>query len=125
MSSNQLTNDLQEFIDKNISSIAQLELLFLFYLNPNRTWNNVELSNETRTNSSAVAKNISKLLSVGFILLRENEYVYNMKNQETHLRVRQLYHVYQERPVAVITFIYEKPKKVLQGFADAFKIKKD
>ncbi|MBA2404141.1 MAG: hypothetical protein H0V66_05170 [Bdellovibrionales bacterium] len=125
MGENHLTPELKEFINRNIPSIAQLELLFLFYSFPDKFWNNEELSKETRTNVSAVSRNLSQLLSRKLILKRDENYKYNPENQEINLQVQQFFMVYQERPVAVITFIYEKPRDVLQDFANAFKLKKD
>lgn len=125
MSDHNLTIELKEFIKENIFSIAQLDLLFLFYLNPDKFWQYEELSKENRTNIRAVTRNVTQLLSLKLIMKSNESYKYSIENQDTHLKVHQLFNVYQVRPVAVIAFIYERPNNVLQGFADAFKINKD
>ncbi len=55
----------------------------------------------------------------------KGEFSYAPSDEKIAQDVQKLYSIYQERPVAVISYLYEKPVDRLKGFADAFKIKKD
>ena len=60
-------------------------------------------------------------------ILKKDTYLfsYSPKNEIINYKLEKLFFLYQERPVAIVTFIFTKPENKLKGFADAFKIKKD
>lgn len=84
------------------------------------------MSAELRTSVQSATNQISYLLRKGFIEHHgDNLYLYRPSSEELKIGVERLNFIYKERPVAVISFIYEKPAEALKGFADAFKLKKE
>jgi hypothetical protein len=89
-------------------------------------WDKKGLANELRTNVSAVENMGVRLSSLELINVDEKKfYHYKPKNEDLDQKVKLLFDVYKEKPVAVIAAIYEKPRDQLKGLADAFKLKKD
>lgn len=83
------------------------------------------VSKELRSNKTSATNHLNNLLDHGLLIKNENLYKYQPKNQELKNKVTALYHAYHERPVAVVTCIFDKPSDKLKEFADAFKFKKD
>lgn len=118
--------DIREFLYKYIHSVSLLDTLFLFYKNPARRWTAERLNSELRTNIQSANNQIQHLIRSGLILQDEDEsFYFYCEKAEMSKTLADLYHLYQERPVTIITFIYEKPSAVVKGFADAFKLTKN
>lgn len=126
MATSSLPLDIKELLTEHIESVAQLEVLFLFYSDPSKAWSCASLSRELRSNETSAAKQIALLSHVGFVInTSENYYIYSPKSEKLASDVQKLHQAFVQKQVAVIAYLYEKPKDKLKGFADAFKIKKD
>jgi predicted transcriptional regulator of viral defense system len=117
--------DIKEMLIKFFDSVNQMEVLFLFLENQNSSWTAESVYKELRSNLTSAGIQLAHLHRCGFIYRLENgSYVFNQKSTLAPA-VKKLHEVYQEKPVAVISYIYERPQNKLKEFADAFKIKKD
>lgn len=127
MPTSSLPLDIKNLLTDHIESVAHLEVLFLFFNNPLTTWTAASLSKELRSSESSATKYLHLLSASGFIKTsgNENSFIYSPKDETLADDVRKLHEAFQQKPVAVISFLYEKPVDRLKGFADAFKIKKD
>jgi hypothetical protein len=105
--------------------VGQLEVLLVFFNNPDKTWSPYSLSLELRTNETSAAKQMAKFASTGFIKNVSGDLYSYDPSPDMKEKIEHLHLAYKEMSVAVISFIYEKPSDKLRGFADAFKIKKD
>lgn len=117
---------LKEFLIECIESVSQLELLLIIFKTQNKKWNAAAMAREMRTHPSTALKQMNILSDKG-ILRKESEdtFIYTPENSELHKKLVDLSELYNERPVAIVTFIYKSPTEKLKGFADAFKFKKD
>lgn len=127
MPSSSLPLDIKELLMEHIESVSQLEVLFIFFIQPDRHWTAKEVSQEQRSHPTSIARQIIHLEQHGFLARvgSQDLYSFQPKNDELRAGTARLYEIYKERQVAVISFIYEKPNDKLKGFADAFKFKKD
>lgn len=103
----------------------QLEVLFLLYEQSEKKWTPESVCKELRSNVSSAGIQLIYLCKCGFILSeKENEYQFD-KSEPLASVVKRLHDEYQAKPVAMISYIYERPQNKLKEFADAFKLKKD
>lgn len=125
MATSRLPIDIKELLTNHIDSVGQLEVLLMFFNQPDRTWNPSTMSQELRSHETIVRQQMEKLATSGFLKADIHaNYTYS-PTPELAEKVENLNRTYREMSVAVIAFIYEKPTDKLKGFADAFKIKKD
>jgi hypothetical protein len=118
--------DIKQFLIDNIDSIAHLEVLLKLFSNPEKNWNAEDLSKEMRSNISAATIQLVNLQRKGLIKSNDDlSYRYEATNAELNKQIENLVLLYHDKPVAVVSCIYEKPTDKLKGFADAFKLKKD
>ncbi len=125
MDTSGLPLEITNFLTDYVESIGHLEVILLLHSYPNKEWNAEDLSRELRSNVTSATTKLQQLLAKGLInISSSNKFIYS-PSAELDLVITRLQGIYLERPVAVVTFIYEKPADKLKGFADAFKFKKD
>lgn len=127
MANSSLPLEIKTLLTDCIESVSQLEALFAFYKNPLNKWTVASLSKELRSNETQTANFIVHLEKCGFIRKEEGAeiYIYAPRDPVLEKNVELLHETFQQKSVAVISYLYEKPKDKLKGFADAFKFKKD
>jgi DNA-binding MarR family transcriptional regulator len=122
-----LPNELQQFIDQNVESLAQLEALLLLKNEPDRVWTVEALAKALYITSDTAAALLANLVSRGFakpVDGQNGQYIY-LATAESRDLVERLATLYEERRVAVITQIYSKPVNKVQTFADAFRLRRE
>lgn len=121
-----IPKDIRIFLTDCIETVSQLELLFLIFENKNTHWSAEAISKELRTHPAMAAKQMEILVSKRILKLEDDlSYSYAPESQQLQDNITELYKLYHERPVAIVTYIYTRPEDKLKGFADAFKFKKD
>jgi predicted transcriptional regulator len=127
LANSSLPLEIKTLLTECIETVSQLEALFAFYKNPLNKWTVASLSKELRSNETQAANLILHLERNGFIKKEDSAEIYSYSPRDPLLakNVELLHETFQQRSVAVIAFLYEKPKDKLKGFADAFKFKKD
>ena len=122
---NGLPEDVHHFLNQNIESVEQLEVLLLLWRTPERGWTTDGVATAVYSHPSSVVRRLAMLLGQG--LLREREpgcYQYAPHTADLHETVTRLDQVYRERRVAVITLIASKPIENVRAFSDAFRIRR-
>jgi DNA-binding MarR family transcriptional regulator len=120
--------ELQQFIDQNVESLAQLEALLLLQNEPSRAWTVEALAKSLYITAETAAALLKDLTARGFAKVVDGangHYAYFPANAESRDLVARLAKLYEERRVAVITQIYSKPVNKVQTFADAFRIRRE
>lgn len=120
--------DVKQFLDQRIESLAQLEMLLLLRGQPAREWNASEVAAAMYWTADRCAGQLVDLERRGFLVCTdsaEGRYRYQPADAETGRLMGELAKLYQERRVAVITLIYSKPIDRVQTFADAFRLRKE
>jgi hypothetical protein len=122
---NSIPKDIRNFLTDCIETVSQLELLFFILENKSSSWTADLISKELRTHPSMAAKQMEILFTKGILSKEEDKFSYGPQTTKLEENINQLYDLYHERPVAIVTYIFTKPEDKLKGFADAFKFKKD
>lgn len=126
MPTSSLPLDIKNFLIECIDSVSHLEVLLMLYAEPKRSWNALAISREMRSNMTSASNHLEDLFKKGFLAQdSEKHFHYHPTSKELEEKVKLLSDIYHEKPVAVITAIFERPNDKLKGFADAFKLKKD
>lgn len=85
-----------------------------------------QVSKELRSNVTSATTHLENLQRKGLLIVKDGKsYKYEPNTTELEDRVKRLHLLYLEKPVAIVTCIFDKPNDKLKGFADAFKFKKE
>jgi hypothetical protein len=120
--------ELQQFVAQHIQSLLELETLLLLRQDPARTWTPAEVAKTLYTTAEMCSGQLGDLARRGFLELSggsEESYRYRPVSSELGRLLDELAATYQQRRVAVITFIYSKPVNKVQTFADAFRLRRE
>ncbi|MFP2903920.1 hypothetical protein ACLESD_02365 [Pyxidicoccus sp. 3LFB2] len=122
-----LTERVQGFLMAHIDSIEKLEVLLLLRARTEREWTAAEVALELRINEDSATARLNDLTASGLLIGdagRPERFRYSPVSSEDVRAIAELATVYAARRVSVITFIFSKPQTRVQGFADAFLLKR-
>ena len=127
MSSGEITPDIERFIQDNLTSVEQLEVLLLLFSPPQKEWTAVEVSQKLHRQPESVATRLEDWRGRGILSVRQEarllyRYVSNARQDAI---VRGLERAYEVRKDAVIRLIFTRPPDTLRVFSDAFRIRRD
>lgn len=121
--------EVKHFLETNIETVEQLEILRLLGEDPQREWHSGELAREVQAQPQAVLAHLAALHGRGLLTLemRGTDLVgrHGAKTPELEAAVGRLLHVYRERPVTTINLVYARARDVLRTFAEAFRVRKE
>lgn len=116
--------EIKEFLRSYVSSVGQLDILFLLYRDPSAVWSPAQISRELRSNPSLAERQVNELSAKGLLELTESGA--RCCRDENHLQaIEKLKAFFALRSALVIEFIYSQPLDQIRAFADAFRLKKD
>jgi hypothetical protein len=121
-----LSNDLERFIQQEVRSIEQLEVLLLLCSKREKWWSEAEVFAVIRSSLPSVADRLAELSAAGFLERLEQQTLTYRYAPNTPDRIRlidELEEAYRRRRVAVIDAIY-RPQTPATQLAQAFKIKR-
>lgn len=116
------------FIDRHITSVAQLESLLLLQTDPARTWSPAEIARELRLDATWVQSKLEILCDLGVlqkVAAPEPAFQYAPRDQHLRTVVTIVAQAYITNRVSVIERIYSHPSDDLRAFSDAFRLRKD
>ncbi|HEY7662945.1 MAG TPA: hypothetical protein VH934_07470 [Xanthobacteraceae bacterium] len=116
-------DDVRDFIQKHIDSVAQLEALLLLWANPNEVWDATRTAKRLYTTEHEIAEVLARLCADGLLVCKDGVYRYECA-PEMSQRVDRVANVYSRQLIAVTNMIHTKPRRIRE-FADAFKFRKD
>ncbi len=118
-----LNPQLARFIESNIHSVEQLEVLLLLLGNPARDWSAEQVSRELRTSPQSASQRLSDLHQRG--LAQVSQSVFFCYRSDGHDSVvQELAEAYKKTRIAVIEQIFARPKSDLVAFANAFDVRR-
>jgi DNA-binding transcriptional ArsR family regulator len=124
-----LPEEIKRFMDESIESVDQLEILRILGEDPQEEWSVPLLASKVQVEPQTLSSHLAALNSRGLLraVQRGSDFFcqYGPQTPELEDRVNRLLQLYKERPVTMIRMVYERASKVLQTFADAFKIRKE
>jgi hypothetical protein len=126
---NPLPEEVKRFLEANIDSVDQLEILRVLGEDPQKEWHAPALAREVQSAPQSIDWHLAALNARGLLVLqkRGSELFcrYGPNNPELAERTAQLLQVYRERPVTMIKLVYATARDPLKTFADAFRLKKE
>lgn len=125
MSTHSISNEVQRFIVRYIETVEQLEVLSLLTENPSTVWSVTEVFRKIQSSEKSVKEILANFVQHGLAVEKEVERYQLADNSEIVTQTTAVVAAYRQRPVTVIESIYKKPSTSIQGFADAFKFKKE
>ena len=121
--------DVCRFLDSNIESIDQLEILRVLGEGPDREWTAAALAEEIQGPPAGMAAHLAALGGRGLVAAesRGGEAVcrYAPATPQVDAMVKRLLQCYRERPVSMIKLVYARAADPLRAFADAFRLRKE
>jgi hypothetical protein len=125
MSEDPLPAALQEFLAKDIDSIAQLEALLLLRGTPAATWDAQDTAKRLYVSEQEAAETLGHLAAQG-LLAREGagHYRFSPASDDLSRIVELLAEYYKRHLIPITNLIHSKPRRIRQ-FADAFKLKRE
>jgi DNA-binding MarR family transcriptional regulator len=123
-----IPEEVLRFIETNVDSIEQLEILRLLGEQPERQWSAVNIAAESQIQVSAIGAELAALESRGLLKTMPIEgnlhCAYDVRTPEIEVSLKQLLQLYKERPVTLIKIVYARTDR-LKAFADAFRVRKE
>ena len=112
------------FINKNISSVEQIEVLLILHANPERVWTIDEISAILRSSPNSIRSRLQMLEERGLsATVRDEGYRY-APSERLHAMVEMLANEYALRRFSVIELIFSRPDAA-RSFADAFRLRSE
>lgn len=129
MATDLIPKDVEHFILLHIDSVAQLEGLLLLRNHPHLEWCAEKLAERLYIKHTQAGELLGQLYQRGF-LVREKwsgRFSYRYKPQCGDLEdlTAQTAELYSRHLVPITNLIHAKPKKRIQEFANAFRLRKD
>jgi DNA-binding MarR family transcriptional regulator len=122
-------DDLGRFLDANVETFEQLEILRLLGEDPQKEWGVADLGREVQAAPQAVAAHLTALQGRGLLQTvtrgADRFCRHGPATAELEGLLSRLLQVYRERPVTTIKRVYARARTALQSFADAFRIRKE
>ena len=106
--------EIMRFIEANIDSMDQLEILRILAADPRKEWSSAALARAVQTQSQVIATNLDALERRGLLTVsRGANYScrYGLRTLELENEVTRLLRLYHERPVSLIQLLYAKSRK--------------
>lgn len=120
--------DVCRFLDANIESIDQLEVLRVLGEEPGREWTAAALAAEVQAPAADMSGHLAALEARGLIATErrgaEPAWRYGPADPQADAMVQKLLQCYLERPVTMIKLVYAQAADPLRAFADAFRLRK-
>ena len=118
--------NIQRFILEKIESVGELEALLILWSDRDKRWNARSLSRQLYINENKTEQILGALVLKGLVSVEEKsipEYSYGPGTPELDDYVEALAKIYSRHIVPVTNLIHSKPR--IQGFADAFRFRKE
>ncbi|HEY7314332.1 MAG TPA: hypothetical protein VH643_33585 [Gemmataceae bacterium] len=124
-----IPDDVKQFVEANIDSVDQLEILRVLGEDPAKEWSAATLVQQVQTQAHSIEAHLAALQTRGLLVTMPrgtNLFCrYGPRTPELEDMVDRLLQVYRERPVTMINFVYAKARQALKSFSDAFRLKKE
>lgn len=113
----------RRFVQRNISSIEQIDVLLLLLGEPQRNWSIAEISTMLRSSEVSIRSRLSALDGAKLVANGTEGYRYSASGR-SHAMVEQLREEYAARRYSVIDLVFSRPDP-MQSIADAFRIREE
>jgi hypothetical protein len=119
-----ISAEVERFIQDNIPSVEQLEVLLLLFGAPDKEWSAAQVSQSLHRQAQSVGMCLLDLQRRGLLSVAGEPPLYHYDPGAQREVVRSLDRTYRERPVSVVEIIFAPGRDSLRAFSDAFKIRR-
>jgi len=113
----------RQLLDRHITSVEQLELLFVLEQEPAAAFTPDTASKRIGTTAHSARIRLDELVGAGLAKESGGSYAYATGSHEA--AVGELRRLYATHRVRIISRIFDKPPDSVRRFADAFKLKRE
>lgn len=124
MGRREFSAEFQTFINKNINSVEQIEVLLILRANPERVWTIDEISAIMRSSPNSIRSRLEGLAACELSAAVPGEGFRYAASGRLHAMVEVLAEEYAERRFSVIELVFSRPDAA-RTFADAFRLRED
>jgi hypothetical protein len=122
-----ISEEIKNFVSKQIHSIEELETLFLLADAPENLWTTSHVSQKLDCDERTAAALLEELKNRGFLISKKMPglvYQFAPESKETKELIQALVAVYKERRIQVLQLVVGKSEDRLRAFSDAFKMRR-
>jgi hypothetical protein len=123
-----IPDDVAAFVTERISSVAELEGLLILRHDAQTKWRARDLASRLYIKEKEADELLRSLCEIGLAARDGGEqplYCYRPASEELEVAVSRVAKFYATHLVPVTELIHSRPRQRVQGFADAFKFRKD
>ncbi|WP_448203879.1 hypothetical protein [Azospirillum sp. sgz302134] len=121
-----LSNDALGLLRRSIRTVWTLEILLILRRDAGRAWSADELIRESRSSTVIIQEATANLRHVGLVVEEaDGRLRYQAAAPALDQWAEEIAAAYATRPAAVIQDLYSVSSGGIQGFADAFRLRKD
>lgn len=117
------------FLDRNVESIEQLEILRILGETSDQEWRSSDLARDAQIRPADISSQLAALEQRRLLKTeqRGNELFcrYGPATPEISEQLADLLRFYKERPVTLIRMVYNRVNDRLKAFADSFRLRKE
>lgn len=127
MSASAFPEDVKQFIERNLDSLEELEVLLFLHRQPTSAFTAEAVATAIYTNPMSTRDRLRALHHKGLVEAKESDGATTFQYLPSSPKARfvdRLAGLYAERRVAVTNIIISKPLPNIQAFADAFDFRK-
>jgi hypothetical protein len=114
-----VTHEAEEFIERAVDTIHQLEILMLLRRSPDHLWRLDEIAANLRMTSATVASSASGLHASGVLAAGDADpvaYRYEPRSIALHAGVESLAAAYEIDPLPLLKAVLNKPPRAVRTF---------
>lgn len=124
MPKREFSQTFRTFINKNITSVEQIEVLLILHANPERIWTIEEISAILRSSPNSIRSRLTALEERALCRAVEDAGYRYIASGRLDEMVELLAQEYAGRRFSVIELIFSRPDAA-RSFADAFRLRED
>ena len=110
MSESEFDPSVKEFLETQVTSLVQLEVLLLLRKSEGRAWSAKEIGHELRSDIAWIEEHLDSLVVTGFLVLGEADaratYSYAPSTEDVRRLADGVACAYEERRLGVISLVY-------------------
>jgi hypothetical protein len=117
--------EVQAFVERHLTSGAQLEVLLLLHADAARTWTPAAVGRELRIDPDQAEVALARLAADKLLRREEGGYCFAPVGAKKGALVDALARLYPAYRLRIVSFIFSKPARPMRDFSDAFRLRED
>ena len=125
MTGAEFPREVQAFVERHLTSGAQLEVLLLLHADPGRAWPAAAVGRQLRIDGDQAEAALASLAADKLLVRDEGGYRFAPDRPKKASLVDALARLYPTYRLRIVSFIFSKPARPLREFSDAFRLRED